>query len=414
MSFSTLKFPPSLFASAIECEGVARLTGRTLKLEESSDVANLSLGSLSGLAATTTFLAGPLNPLQEARLLQARGFVDSELRPFAAGSRQLSRSLAALEAFLNQEAYKGLLGGEKLWAGDVVLAAPLIARQITIQTALSSLPLLSSWLSRVKEELPDLTARLQQLAQCQPKKGETPKNEKGRGEGKSKGKGVGREKTVTPAAPRKLKLLCLHGYRQSGKAAREKLGSFRKAVGKVAELDFVTAPHSIPGEEEQYGWWFSKEDRSFDAHDYVECELGFQQSIDTVVTAWQGGCYDGLFAFSQGASLGAHLCLLQHLGRLPIEFKFAILVAGFASRSSSHQEDWQAAKAGGGQVNLPTLHMIGETDKVIEKEMSEELLPFFMSPHVVTHEGGHHVPATGVPKASVLAFLQQMQEKLLS
>ena len=82
----------------------------------------------------------------------------------------------------------------------------------------------------MKEELPDLTARLQQLAQCQPKKGETPKNEKGRGEGKSKGKGVGREKTVTPAAPRKLKLLCLHGYRQSGKAAREKLGSFRKAV----------------------------------------------------------------------------------------------------------------------------------------------------------------------------------------
>jgi len=367
----------------------------------------LCLCSVSGLAATTSFLAGPLNPLQEARLLQARGFVDSELRPFAAGSRQLSRSLAALEAFLNQEAYKGLFGGEKLWAGDVVLAAPLLARHITIQTALSSLPLLSSWLSRVKEELPDLAARLQQLHQCQPKKVEAPKNPKGRGEAK------GKEKKVTPTGPRKLKLLCLHGYRQSGKAAREKLGSFRKAVGKVAELDFVTAPHNIPGEDEQYGWWFSKEDRSFDAHDHVECELGFQQSIDTVVKAWQGGSYDGLFAFSQGASLGAHLCLLQDLGRLPIEFKFAILVAGFASRSSSHQEDWQAAKAVGGQVTLPTLHMIGETDKVIEKEMSEELLPFFMSPHVVTHEGGHHVPATGAPKASVLAFLQKMQEKLL-
>ena len=36
--------------------------------------------SLSGLAATTAFLAGPLNSMQEARLLQARGFVDSELR----------------------------------------------------------------------------------------------------------------------------------------------------------------------------------------------------------------------------------------------------------------------------------------------------------------------------------------------
>ena len=31
---------------------------------------------------------------------------------------------------------------------------------------------------------------------------------------------------------------------------------------------------------------------------------------------------------------------------------------------------------------------------------------------MVTHEGGHHVPATGVPKASVLAFLQQMQVEL--
>ena len=76
----------------------------------------------------------------------------------------------------------------------------------------------------MKEELPDLAARLQQLHQCQPKKVEAPKNPKGRGEAK------GKEKKVTPTGPRKLKLLCLHGYRQSGKAAREKLGSFRKAV----------------------------------------------------------------------------------------------------------------------------------------------------------------------------------------
>ena len=92
--------------------------------------------------------------------------------------------------------------------------------------------MLSSWLARVKEELPDLAARLQQLQQCQPKKEEAPKNPKGKGEGK--GRGGNREKQVTPAASRKLKLLCLHGYRQSGKAAREKLGSFRKAVSDLS------------------------------------------------------------------------------------------------------------------------------------------------------------------------------------
>ena len=81
---------------------------------------------------------------------------------------------------------------------------------------------------------------------------------------------------------------------------------------------------------------------------------------------------------------------------------FAILVAGFPSRSSAHQADWQALKVfrycyykktsiilavcnhkppqpplekyqfilcqvAGGKVTIPTLHMMGETDKVEEK-----------------------------------------------
>ena len=54
---------------------------------------------------------------------------------------------------------------------------------------------------------------------------------------------------------RKLRLLCIHGYRQSAKTSREKLGSFRKLVGKVADLEFITAPHIIPSDnpEEQVG-----------------------------------------------------------------------------------------------------------------------------------------------------------------
>ena len=50
---------------------------------------------------------------------------------------------------------------------------------------------------------------------------------------------------------RKLRLLCIHGYRQSAKTAREKLGSFRKLVGKVADLDFITAPHLVPSDKEE-------------------------------------------------------------------------------------------------------------------------------------------------------------------
>ena len=48
----------------------------------------------------------------------------------------------------------------------------------------------------------------------------------------------------------KLRILCLHGYRQSGSGFREKLGAFRKTVGKNLDLVFVDAPHQIPLSEE--------------------------------------------------------------------------------------------------------------------------------------------------------------------
>ena len=43
-----------------------------------------------------------------------------------------------------------------------------------------------------------------------------------------------------------LKVLCLHGYRQNELMFREKLGAFRKMVGKRLEMTFITAPHLVP------------------------------------------------------------------------------------------------------------------------------------------------------------------------
>ena len=42
----------------------------------------------------------------------------------------------------------------------------------------------------------------------------------------------------TEVKARKLRLLCIHGYRQSAKTSREKLGSFRSLVsGCDAKVD---------------------------------------------------------------------------------------------------------------------------------------------------------------------------------
>ena len=81
------------------------------------------------------------------------------------------------------------------------------------------------------------------------------KDRKGEKDGKGTGRASSKQQAVAPVA-RKLQILCLHGFRQSGKSFREKLGGFRKAVAKVAELTFMTAPHSVPGEvgQQQILW----------------------------------------------------------------------------------------------------------------------------------------------------------------
>lgn len=48
---------------------------------------------------------------------------------------------------------------------------------------------------------------------------------------------------------RKLKILAFHGYRQNGAIFRSKIGSFRKAVSKYAQLTFFSAPHRVISED---------------------------------------------------------------------------------------------------------------------------------------------------------------------
>lgn len=77
------------------------------------------------------------------------------------------------------------------------------------------------------------------------------------------------------------------------------------------------------------------------------------------------------------------LCLLQEKKKLSYSFNFAILVAAFRSRSIQHCELFDGSVL----VKIPTLHVIGDTDKVIEKEMSEDILPIFSDKEVLNHPG---------------------------
>lgn len=235
-----------------------------------------------------------------------------------------------------------------------------------------------------------------------------------------------------------LKLLMLHGYRQNEKSFRERTGGLRKSLRNHAEFVFCSAPHEIPnisnnggedttsgdvsaaGDDDQRGWWFSSSDRSYDALATTDCDLGFLDSLAHLNNVFRTqGPFDGVFAFSQGACLGAILCKIAAANAAAsnsdldesirqkcdsIKFKFAVLVAGFKSGQSQHEVFFSKEA----KCHLPTLHVIGEVDKVISSEMSTCLLDYFHEPSVFRHAGGHFVPVNAEAKNAFIEFFNRV------
>lgn len=216
-----------------------------------------------------------------------------------------------------------------------------------------------------------------------------------------------------------LKILCLHGYRQNDKSFRERTGAFRKILKKHAELVFISAPNRIPPTEplesqkeddgeDQRGWWFSASDSTYCAQDYTDCVKGYQESLDVIMKAFEDqGPFDGVLGFSQGASMLSLICGLKEQMIENFQFDFAIFVAGFKSRQKPHTDLYNRI------ITIPSLHVFGDTDKVIEKEMSEHLLQYFKDPKILQHKGGHFIPASGPQKNGYLEFLDNMISKKL-
>ncbi|XP_033099458.1 esterase OVCA2-like isoform X3 [Anneissia japonica] len=200
---------------------------------------------------------------------------------------------------------------------------------------------------------------------------------------------------------------------KNAKAFREKTGSLRKALKKQAEFVYIDAPNAISSTDndenvDQLGWWFSKPNQCFNAReDSTFCE-GYEESVQVVVDAVkEHGPFDGILGFSQGASMVSFICSLQCKGDSRFSFDFAILVAGFKSLNSMHDSLYDQP------ITIPTLHVFGDTDNVIPKEMSEQLLKYFVEPQTLGHSGGHFVPASSPQKKVYVEFLSPYVERKL-
>ena len=87
--------------------------------------------------------------------------------------------------------------------------------------------------------------------------------------------------------------------------------------------------------------------------------------------------------------------------------KFAIMSSGFLSGSLVHLNFLEDP------ILIPSLHVFGETDEIIPRQMSEALASKFENADIMTHPGGHYFPATTAQKQTYINFFQDRLQEYL-
>ena len=252
---------------------------------------------------------------------------------------------------------------------------------------------------------------------------------------------------------RKLKILCLHGYAQNAEFFRQRTGSIRKKLKSTCDFHFLNvgksyttqasstrladpirsathmcepclgqAPHEatasfLPtdvngdageGRGDQRGWWNAAE--AAESPGQSKTYVGLEDSLALArQTLQEDGPFDGLLGFSQGATLGAILCLApSSLPPLP-PLRFAVLVSGFMPRDPALE--LLVGTADGRpplRVPLPSLHVMGENDQLVAATSSRRLSDCFAGATLHYHEGGHLVPSSADFRALLKDFVTRL------
>lgn len=233
---------------------------------------------------------------------------------------------------------------------------------------------------------------------------------------------------------RKLRILALHGWKQSATVFRSKTGSFRRQLRDVAELEFLDAPFEVPdtalpaaqgalapppsGErdppppsESCRTWWL------FDGTKEGPITYsGFDVAYRAICDALSGpqGPFDGVLGFSQGAAVAA--AFLQRYvretdekaGTVSSPLRFAILISGFPPRD---EQLFPSRPLPENVTPIPAAVLLGKVDTIIAPAVTKLLLPFFPSPSstVIEHDRGHVVPTDDATINQLRAFLEEFR-----
>lgn len=271
--------------------------------------------------------------------------------------------------------------------------------------------------------------------------------------------------TTNVIAPdRKLKVLMLHGYTQSGHLFEIKTKALKKSLDKHfppapkpghlnqypggIELIYPTAPirlnpTDVPGHDvdgpsdviEAYGWWKRKGEG--EPYTYEGMEVGLD-AIATVLK--EQGPFDGALGFSQGGAAAGMVAALLESGRresfeshqakggmrYPDSFtkdsgfieemihpplRFAVSYSGFGASTHELYKAFYEPK-----IQTPMMHFLGSVDTVVSEDRSLRLVEACVDENgkkggvqrVVYHPGGHFLPSSQKQYvAALVAFIRE-------
>lgn len=255
--------------------------------------------------------------------------------------------------------------------------------------------------------------------------------------------GCAGQNTAVTKSIRKLRILCLHGFRQNASSFKGRTASLAKKLKNIAELVFVDAPHELPFIyqpladqnhscdsafaqqcppfnhcNKRFAWLIAgdydgKHDAEwqmakipFNSLQYQQQTEGLEKSIEYLKTLFsQVGPFDGILGFSQGAAMAALVSAHREKLKGDINFRFVILCSGFAVNMAGYAE---------GSINCPSLHIFGNKegkDRQIDCQASKQLASLFENgcSVIIEHDLGHIIPTRSPYIAEIKDFLRRFQ-----
>ncbi|KAH9578654.1 Serine hydrolase FSH [Trypanosoma melophagium] len=229
-----------------------------------------------------------------------------------------------------------------------------------------------------------------------------------------------------------LKVLCLHGSRQTAEIFEHQLSKMCSSLADIAQFDFIDAPclSEIEGDAvATYSWCephhqypYQEEDRNKKQESKVN--IGIDESYaagDAVVRECmisERGPYDIILGFSQGALIAARYLMLQQLredNTYGSSLKGIIMAASpdprrtFLELSTLYQSNSvHNIDTGGFFGTLPSLHIVGKKDTIVSPT---ECISFANAcqpnADIVFHEHAHSIPQLQSIITSVRSFLER-------